>query len=46
MVDGKSKNEHVTSGQADDGVGEAWKGRTVTRVSPVSGTGSSDRTWV
>lgn len=49
-VDGKGENEHVPSGQADDGVGEAWKdrriGRTATCVSPHPGTGTGDRTWV
>lgn len=41
VVDGQSKNEHVTSGQADDWVGHAWKDRTIPCVSPHSGAGTS-----
>lgn len=49
MVDGETENEHVTSGQTDDWVGETRKGSIiiVTCVSPYSGSGAEelDRFW-
>lgn len=46
VVDGKSKDEHVTSGQADDRVGDTRKdsyiGVIIICVSPHFGLGTSD----
>lgn len=49
VVDGKSKNEHVASGQADDGVGDARKVSSISRIiicaSPHSGSATRHMPW-
>lgn len=49
VVDGKSKNEHVTSGQADDRVGDSRKDSYISGIiiciSPHSGSGTSGMPW-
>lgn len=45
VVDGQRKNEHVTSGQADDWVGHAWEDRMMLCVSPHSEVGTSGMIW-
>lgn len=45
VVDSQSKNDHVTSGQADDRVGHTWKDMVIPCVSPHSGAGTSGMIW-